>query len=143
MLKHLRIVSVQSNRLTKIEGLASLADTLEELYLSHNQIAELPLNEFQGMHKLRILDVSGNRISQIPKGFGAGLPALEEFWASDNQLDNLVQQLDSFDTACAQRLTTVYLAGSNPMSTHPRYIAVVKQSFPALKQIDGTILSWD
>lgn len=143
MLKHLKVVSIQSNRLTKIEGLAALADTLEELYLSHNQITELPLEEFQSMPKLRILDVSGNRISQVPSGFGAGLPAFEEFWASDNQLDNLVEQLDRFDAACAQRLTTVYFAGSNPMASHPRYVAVVKQSFPSLKQIDGTILSWD
>ena len=141
-LRHLRVLSIQSNRLTRIEGLACLADTLEELYLSHNHIEELLLGELSGLKRLRILDVSSNKLSQIPAGFGAGLPALEEFWASSNLLDNLVQQLDRFDPAVRARMTTVYLGGSNPMASHPRYVAVVRQSFPALTQIDGTILSW-
>jgi len=137
------VLSVQSNRLAKIQGLDEIAESIEELYLSHNQISELPLAQFTNLPRLRILDVSGNRISNIPQGFGAGLPALQEFWASDNQLKGLVQQLDRFDTCCAKKLTTVYLSGSNPMASHPRYVAVVKETFPALKQIDGTILSWD
>lgn len=143
VLRHLRVVSIQSNRLTKIEGLAQLPETLEELYLSHNRIEELPLEEWSALPNLRILDVSGNRITSIPNTFAHNLPSLQEFWASDNQLDNLTEQLDHFDRECAKRLTTVYLGGSNPMAGHPRYIAAVKEIFPALTQIDGTILSWE
>jgi protein phosphatase 1 regulatory subunit 7 len=36
-LKKLRILSIQSNRITKIEGLEEL-HSLEELYLSHNGV---------------------------------------------------------------------------------------------------------
>lgn len=142
-MKRLRILSVQSNRLTRIEGLALISESLEELYLSHNRIEELPLAELAQCKRLKILDVTGNQIMAIPKGFGAEMPALEEFWASDNLLDNLNQQLDAFDRGLAQRMTTVYLGGTNPMAAHPRYLAVVRQAFPILKQIDGTILSWD
>ena len=39
-LKNLRLLSIQSNRLTKIEGLEEL-DKLEEIYLSHNAIAKI------------------------------------------------------------------------------------------------------
>ncbi len=140
-LRHLRVLSLQSNRITRIEALDPLQDSLEELYLSHNRIEDLaPL---KGMKRLRILDVSNNQIKQIPSNFGGDLPSFEEFWASSNLLNNLIDQLDRFDKECAQRLTTVYLAGSNPMANHPRYVAVVKQTFPNLKQIDGTVLSWD
>lgn len=39
-LKNLRLLSIQSNRLTKIEGLEEL-ENLEELYLSHNAITKI------------------------------------------------------------------------------------------------------
>lgn len=39
-LKKLRIISMQSNRITKLEGLDNL-ENLEELYLSHNGIPVL------------------------------------------------------------------------------------------------------
>lgn len=37
---HLKILSIQSNRITKIEGLESLV-ALEELYLSHNGLKKI------------------------------------------------------------------------------------------------------
>lgn len=37
---NLKILSIQSNRLTKIEGLDKLA-SLEELYISHNALTEV------------------------------------------------------------------------------------------------------
>ena len=39
-LKNLRILSIQSNRITKIEGLESL-ENLEEFYISHNGIQRI------------------------------------------------------------------------------------------------------
>jgi len=137
----LRVLSLQSNKITKIEGLEGVSDSLEELYLSHNQISCIP--EDLHLPRLRILDVSANAIQEIPKKFGQLLPRLEEFWASDNQMADLNKQLDRFCPEIRSRLTTVYLGGTNPMASHPRYPAVVQQAFPALMQIDGTILSWD
>jgi Leucine-rich repeat (LRR) protein len=39
-LKKLRIISIQSNRITKIEGLEELTE-LEELYMSHNGVQRI------------------------------------------------------------------------------------------------------
>lgn len=39
-LKNLRSLSIQSNRLTKLEGLEEL-ENLEELYVSHNAIEKI------------------------------------------------------------------------------------------------------
>lgn len=39
-LKRLRLLSIQSNRITKIEGLEALTE-LEELYISHNGVEKL------------------------------------------------------------------------------------------------------
>ena len=39
-LKKLKILSIQSNRITKLEGLGEL-DALEQLYLSHNGIKKI------------------------------------------------------------------------------------------------------
>jgi Leucine-rich repeat (LRR) protein len=39
-LKKLKILSIQSNRITKIEGLGEL-ENLEQLYLSHNGVERL------------------------------------------------------------------------------------------------------
>jgi protein phosphatase 1 regulatory subunit 7 len=39
-LKSLRVLSIQSNRITKLEGLEELA-ALEELYISHNGLGKI------------------------------------------------------------------------------------------------------
>ena len=39
-LKKLKILSIQSNRITRLEGLGEL-DALEQLYLSHNGIKKI------------------------------------------------------------------------------------------------------
>lgn len=73
----LRILSIQSNRLTKLENLDHLT-SLEELYVSHNGLEVIEgLSELK---RLRVLDVGGNKIEAI--GGLEGLTELEEFWVS-------------------------------------------------------------
>ena len=53
-LQRLRILSIQSNRITKLEGLESLTN-LEELYISHNgltKIEGLEKNVREASHKI-------------------------------------------------------------------------------------------
>jgi protein phosphatase 1 regulatory subunit 7 len=74
-LKKLKILSIQSNRITVLAGLEEL-ESLEELYISHNGIAKI-----EGLaqnKRLRVLDVGNNRIEKI-EGL-EGLDELEEFW---------------------------------------------------------------
>lgn len=78
-LSKLRILSIQSNRLTKLEGLSSLS-SLEELYLSHNGLEKL--EGLEGNTKLRVLDIGANRIKKV-EGV-RHLKEMEEFWVSGN-----------------------------------------------------------
>jgi protein phosphatase 1 regulatory subunit 7 len=76
-LSSLRILSIQSNRITAIEGLDELHN-LEELYLSHNGVKKI-----EGLEKnvkLKTLDVARNFVSVL-EGV-AHLEGLEELWVS-------------------------------------------------------------
>lgn len=85
---NLKILSIQSNRITKMEGLEHLVN-LEELYLSHNGLTKIegleknvrkktPFFALTLQLKLRTLDVGNNMISVV-EGI-SHLTQLEEFW---------------------------------------------------------------
>jgi len=74
-LKKLRLLSIQSNRITRIEGLENLVN-LEELYLSHNGISKL--EGLDNNVRLNTLDVAVNRIEKLENI--QHLANLEEFW---------------------------------------------------------------
>jgi hypothetical protein len=59
-LEKLRILSLARNNLKKISGLEELADSLEELWLSYNQIEKL--GGLAALKKLRVLYIGNNRI---------------------------------------------------------------------------------
>lgn len=67
------------------------APSLKTLILKNLNIEEIPM-EVWSMKKLRILDISGNRISYLDKGIGR-LRQLVYFNASDNELEILPNQL--------------------------------------------------
>lgn len=98
----LRILSIQSNRITKLEGLEGLAN-LEELYISHNGVQRLEgleknvsiiigppqqSNTAPSHHsiltlqlKLKTLDVGNNEIPEVENI--SHLSYLEELWVRD------------------------------------------------------------
>ncbi|KAJ9100676.1 hypothetical protein QFC21_003721 [Naganishia friedmannii] len=130
--KHLKILSIQSNRITKMENLEEL-ESLEELYLSHNGVEKI-----EGLEKnlkLKTLDIGNNRITKIENI--AHLKNLEEFWASGNQIPDL-RDLDS-QLAVLPKLETVYLE-HNPCQTEDRagYRRKVILALPQLQQVDAT-----
>ncbi|KAG9016641.1 hypothetical protein FRB90_002708 [Tulasnella sp. 427] len=128
----LRILSIQSNRIVKLEGLEGLVD-LEELYISHNGLERL-----EGLDKnmkLTTVDIGSNRIPKIENI--SHLQSLEEFWANDNKipsLHDLEAQLGKTST-----LKTIYLEG-NPCQKEDmaNYRRKVKLALPQLVQIDAT-----
>lgn len=135
-LPKLRILSIQSNRITRISNLEALANTLEELYISHNGITEL--SGLASLRKLRVLDISNNRIRKLE--YIAHLHDLEEFWASNNQLESF----DEIEKECKSltKLDTVYFEGNPLQRNNPTtYRNKVKLALhPGLKQIDANML---
>lgn len=130
----MKSLSIQSNRLTKIEGLEELHN-LEEIYMSHNAIEKI--EGFEHNLKLNTIDIANNLISRIQNL--SHLPNLEEFWANNNQFDNDCYDQIEKELGPIKTLETVYLEG-NPMQLKNRatYRNKIKLSLPNIKQIDAT-----
>lgn len=62
-LENLEILSMGRNKLRKIENLDSLGDTLEQLWLSYNQISST--NGIDKLKKLKVLYLGNNNISDM------------------------------------------------------------------------------
>lgn len=129
----MRILALQNNNLEKIFGLDDL-ESLEELYLSTNKISEI--EGLDNNLNLKTLDLSSNRISQIRNV--RHLSNLEEFWLNGNQLTNFE---DLEELYYSSKLRGVYFEG-NPWSSNPRYVAIVRQYLPQIRQIDAAIIQW-
>ncbi len=131
----LKLLSIQSNRLTSISGLSALTN-LEELYISHNaltQISGLDTNT-----ELRVLDISNNAISHLENL--SHLSHLEELWASNCQIGDFAEV--ERELKGKGELTTVYFEG-NPLQTKGPavYRNKIRLALPQLKQIDAS-KSW-
>lgn len=74
-LRNLRILSIQSNRLTSLDHLETLSK-LEELYVSHNGIAKLKGLEHN--HELNTLDFGANKVDSL-EGV-QHLRKMSQFW---------------------------------------------------------------
>ena len=83
----LQILSLGRNNLKKIEGLNDIADTLEQLWISYNQIGS-----FAGIEKLvnlQVLYASNNKINAWPEIERLqALPKLREVLLVNNPLHN-------------------------------------------------------
>lgn len=91
---------IQPNRLTKIENLETLKDTLEELYLQENQIEKI---ENVGMlGKLKILDISYNKVEHL-EGIEE-LSELDALYLTTNKIENVGELMV---LKANQKLTTV------------------------------------
>ena len=135
-LSKLRRLDVQSNRLTKIEGLESQAGTLEELYLSHNAIDDAGASECAGglslnFAVLNTIDMSRNRLTSV-RPFGH-LTSLIDLWISGNDIRTFddVEGLRKL-----VRLDSVYLE-YNPLDKEFEYRKRLAEMVPSLTQIDA------
>lgn len=133
-LSNLRILSIQSNRLTSLFGLSSLKK-LEELYVSHNAITDL--SGLENNPSLRVFDFSNNQVSKLEHL--SSLEQLEELWASNNQLSNF----DEVERELKEKknLETVYFEGNPLQMKGPAvYRNKVRLAIPHIKQIDASKL---
>lgn len=131
-LSNLRILSIQSNRLTSLAGLSSLKN-LEEVYVSHNAITSL--EGLESNTSLKIIDFSNNQVSKLEHL--STLSNLEELWASNNQLesfDEVERELKGKET-----LQTVYFEGNPLQRKGPAvYRNKVRLAIPHIMKIDAS-----
>lgn len=131
-LTSLKILSIQSNRLTSITGLSDLPN-LEELYISHNALTDL--TGLENNKNLRVLDFSNNRVTKL-EGL-AHLSQLEEVWASSNGLSSF-EEVER-ELRDKEKLETVYFEGNPLQLKAPAlYRNKVRLALPQIKQIDAS-----
>ena len=133
-LSNLKILSIQSNRLTAITGLSCLHN-LEELHISHNLLTSI--DGLDHNTNLRVIDISGNPIEHLT-GLKK-LSKLEEFWASNCKFSSFKEVEEELGDK--MYLQTVYFEG-NPLQTEQRalYRNKVKLALPQIVQIDASKL---
>jgi protein phosphatase 1 regulatory subunit 7 len=124
----LQTLSIQCNRLTKIQGLSHLTQ-LTELYLSENGIEQI--EGLEALVNLRVLDLAANRIKKIENI--AHLQQLEEFWANDNQIESF-EELNALKVL---PLLTIVFLDRNKLQDDLQYKRKVVLALPNLTQLDG------
>lgn len=132
-LSNLRIISIQSNRLTSITGLSALPN-LEEIYLSHNAITDL--SGLESNTTLRILDFSNNQVANLEHL--STLKNLEELWGSNNKLASF-EEVER-ELKDKEKLETVYFEGNPLQLNGPAvYRNKVRLALPQVTQIDASM----
>ncbi|KIY68170.1 L domain-like protein [Cylindrobasidium torrendii FP15055 ss-10] len=133
-LPKLRILSIQSNRITKIEA---LPPSLEELYLSHNGVEVL--EGLEVAPGLTTVDIGANFITEVKPEAVAHLGKIEELWMNNNKIESLPQTLKALEPL--KTLNTVYLEGNPCQATEgAAYRRKIILTLPWLEQVDATFV---
>lgn len=144
------ILSLQSNRITKIENLDFLVN-LRELYLSENGITKI--QGLENLSKLKFLDLSSNQIEKIENV--EHLKELEEFWFNGNNLSkweniDTLKELTSLKCLYMEHNPIYYVNNVKPTSigalnhnqmSNPAYRRKIIFTLPNLEQLDATLCS--
>ena len=147
-LPNLTILSIQSNRITKLEGLDALVN-LEEFYISDNGLKKI--EGLDNLKNLRVLDLSNNQIERI-ENIGH-LKKLEEFWFNNNNLAtwediNLLVELTSLKCLYLEHNPIYYINNVRPslttaltdnQSNNSAYRRKIIYTLPNLEQLDATL----
>lgn len=104
----LHVLDLTGNQLVLLLPDVFRHTALRRLVLKNNQIVKADANWFPDNSSLTWLDLSGNRLTDIPSGLLRKLPNLEDLDLSDNSL--LVLQPDTFENLL--HLKTLNLAGN-------------------------------
>ncbi|XP_052564539.1 internalin I-like [Culex pipiens pallens] len=78
-------------KLEKLPAHLNVLKNLEKLYLHDNQIEFLDMADFNGLNKLKLISIYGNKLSEIRATLQNPviLPNLEEFYAYNNRLSDI------------------------------------------------------
>ena len=130
-LVRLRILDVQSNRLTTTDGLPPLP-ALEELYIAHNGIADIPVAALQGCPRLLTIDVTGNPLPSL--AFAAAATTLQDIWAGYTRVATFADALDG--VRGLSELRTLYLEHSIVFKDWEYRLRIARE-LPKLTQLDA------
>ncbi|KAF4518321.1 hypothetical protein B566_EDAN009109 [Ephemera danica] len=93
------------NLLEELDGFLLGLPGLRTLDLSHNRLRQLPPDELLGLEQLRFLDLSYNHLTTLAETSKKILPALETLLAGHNKLTALEQDLHGFPGLCVADLS--------------------------------------
>ncbi len=145
-LPSLEILSIQSNRITKLENLEHLVN-LQELYLSDNGLTKI--EGLDNLVNLKTLDLSNNQIERIENI--SGLKSLEELWISNNNLSHWVdieslRELPKLKCLYLEHNPLYYISNKKPsvivtdnQVNNADYRRKIMLTLPNLEQIDATL----
>ncbi len=141
---NLQQLSLQANKLTEwsVEVFSKTAPNLAHLFLGNNGLSDPSEEVLHAFNPdtLEDLDISYNRLTQVPKFTANPLNALQELWLNHN----LIKTTDSFTTlklGCPNA-KTVYLEG-NPVQTECPldYRQALTSNIPeSVEKIDATMV---
>lgn len=141
-LTSLRLVSLQSNRLSEWDESITELPALEELYLGHNKLPAPPAGLLKRVRNLQILDLAGNVVEKLD--WLVETPELTDLWLNDNKIAERteVEHLKSaakLETVRPKRRYTQIYLERNPFERGlgPAYRGFVLAIRPDLKQLDA------
>ncbi|XBW36861.1 hypothetical protein QEN19_002440 [Hanseniaspora menglaensis] len=134
-LTNLKILSLPSNRLTKIPSSVKNLPNLRELYLSGNKIDKI--EHIETLHKLEILDLNYNKITHVENL--TTLVSLTDLWLSYNNVDVTFKELE--DAISMLPLEQIYLE-NNPIyfknkTSYKRKIIMIMEKMGTLEKVDA------
>ncbi|EFJ09698.1 flagellar associated protein 234 [Selaginella moellendorffii] len=132
---NLKSLSLQDNRITKLDGLDGLL-FLEKLFLDHNSIKEIEPSSFAGLYNLKVLHLSDNVLRAL--SHMEHLTSLETLDLASNYLtSNRLGGLSSID--CLTRMPNLVdlSLANNPMSRQPFYRIGAINKLRQLQYLDG------
>ena len=112
--------------------------SLIELDLSQNKLGSDQLN-FNGLHKLRILDLSSNKLKCIPHNLCDCLKELRTLSFKQNMLSDVIdiKVLQGFSKLRSLSFQNKNKSSSNPFCSNPNYLVNVDKYVPGLEFLDG------
>ena len=84
----LDLSNMKINNLYGLQNIPNI-NTVQTLYLHHNQLEDIPTNAFAGLTNLEWISLSGNQLSTIQPNAFAGLPNLVWLYLSNNRLTTI------------------------------------------------------
>lgn len=146
----MKILSLQSNRITKIENLDNCT-CLEEFYISDNGLTKI--EGLNSLVNLRVFDCANNQIERIENI--QNLKCLEEFWFNGNNLSkwediDRLNELPSLKCLYMEQNPLYYTNNTKPTAistnsssqeVNPAYRRKIIFSLPRLEQLDATLIS--
>ncbi|KAK3031745.1 hypothetical protein RJ639_036625 [Escallonia herrerae] len=83
--KRLLVFDVSYNEISTLNGLSAVSNTLQELYLSKNEVSKI--EEIEHFHELQILELGSNRLRVMENM--QSLTNLQELWLGRNRIRDI------------------------------------------------------